>query len=122
MNVSQKFMRCVALVALMFGHQMARSQVDCTGAVTNLSLQLNAQGTVTLSLSGGPSMTYLCDIDGVGRNGVAPAVCRAMYASLLTAKTSGKKVLIRFYDYPTCAAVPAWGSAGALGWTQIALD
>ena len=114
--------RLLVAVALLSGFPLAQAQIDCTGSVTNLSLQLDTQGTVTLSLSGGPTFTYLCAVDGAGLNGVSPTVCRAMYASLLAAKTAGKRVLIRFYNYSTCASVPAWGNAGSVGWTQIALD
>jgi hypothetical protein len=99
--------------------------IDCTGTVENLSLQLNTVGVVTLSLSGGPTYTYLCQIDGVsgaGLNGVSPAVCKTMYSTLALAKATGKKVLIRFYNYDTCAAVPSWGNAGPVGWTQLLLD
>lgn len=98
----------------------AQAMVDCTGTVTNLSLQLNATGTVTLSLSGGPNWVYLCDVDGAGRNGVSPTVCRTMYASLLAAQQTGKPVLIRFYDHAACDAIPGWADAGALGWTRVA--
>lgn len=100
----------------------ARAAIDCTGTITNLSLQLSTAGTVTLSLSGGPTYTYLCDIADAGRNGVAPVVCKAMYASLLTAKATNKQVLIRFNDYDSCSSVPAWGNAGSLGWTKVLLD
>ncbi len=97
--------------------------VDCTGTVTNLSLQLNSAGTVTLSLAGGPTYTYLCNVDGAtNRNGVSPTVCKTMYSTLMAAKVSGKKVLIRFYDHDSCTDVPAWGNAGRLGWTQLLLD
>src|SRR5437868_2302492 len=87
----------------------AAAVVDCTGEVTSLSLQLTTAGTVTLSLAGAPYYTYLCDVDGSGLNGVSPTVCRTMYATLVTAKTTGKKVLIRFYDHSTCSAVPYFG-------------
>lgn len=114
----------LALAAsLAFGFSSAaQAVVDCAGDITSLSLQLGAEGTIVLSLSGGPSHTYLCDIDGAGRNGVSPAVCRAMYASLMAAKVSAKKVYIRFYDYNTCSAVPEWGDAGTLGWTILFLE
>ena len=100
------------------GHAM----VDCTGKVTNLSLQLGDTGTITLSISGGPTYTYLCDIAGGGRNGVAPEVCKAMYATLLAAKSMNRQVLIRFNDYSSCAAAPSWDAAGSVGWTQLMLD
>lgn len=104
----------------------SKAEIDCKGTVDNLSLQLNNIGTVTLSLSGGPNYTYLCEIDGAGGgaglNGVSPAVCRSMYATLVLAKSLGKKVTIRFYNHNTCTAVPSWGNAGPLGWTQLLVD
>lgn len=100
----------------------ARSAVDCKGSVSNLSVQLNAVGTITLSLSGGPTYTYLCNVGEGSLNGVSPSVCKTMYATLLTAKATNKQVNIRFYDYDSCSAVPSWGNAGALGWTQVLLD
>lgn len=114
---TRAWMVSVALTALV---PNAQAVVDCTGTVTNLSLRLDTVGTVTLSLSGGPSWVYLCDVDGAGRNGVSPTVCRTMYASLMAAYQTGKPVLIRFYDHAACAAIPSWADAGALGWTRVA--
>ena len=63
----------------------AGAEVDCTGTVDNLSLHLNDAGTVTLSLSGGSSFTYLCNIEGAtgvaGLNGVSGRVCTMMYST-----------------------------------------
>jgi hypothetical protein len=53
---------------------------------------------VTLSLSSGPTYTELCSVDAA-RNGLSPTVCRTMYSMLVTAKLTGKSVLIRFYDH-----------------------
>ena len=117
---TSKTCACLLSVALATAVPNAHAVVDCTGTVTNLSLQLNTAGTVTLSLSGGPSMVYLCDVDGAGRNGVSPTVCRSMYASLMAAYQTGKPVLIRFYDHAACDAIPGWADAGALGWTRVA--
>ena len=99
----------------------ARALVDCTGTVTNLSVQLDTQGVVTLALSGGPNYTYICAINSE-QNGVAPVVCRTMYATLMAAKLAGKRVLIRFHDHSACASVPSWAWAGQLSWTQVLLD
>lgn len=113
----------VALVSVACAAALpVHAAIDCTGTITNLSLQLSTAGTVTLSLSSGPTYTYLCDISDAGRNGVAPTVCKAMYATLLTAKATNKRVLIRFNDYSSCSAVPAWADAGSLGWTQVLID
>lgn len=100
----------------------ASAEVDCSGFVTDLSLQLTSVGTVTLSLSGGPTYVYLCDIAGSGRNSVEPTVCKAMYTTLLAAKATSKKVLVRFYDYDSCSAIPAWVNAGSLGYTRVLID
>jgi hypothetical protein len=101
----------------------ASASVDCTGTVTNLSLQLDTSGTVTLSLAGGPTYTYLCNVAaGSMRNGVAPDVCKTMYGTLMAAKLAGKRVLIRFDSYNSCTAVPAWDNAGALSWDQLLID
>ena len=114
--------RLVLSVVLIFSAYPVYAAVDCLGTVTLLSLSLNGSGTVTLSLSGGPSATYLCDIDGAGRNGVSPKVCQAMYGTLMAAKTTSKKVSIRFYNYDSCAAIPGWANSGELGWTVLLTD
>jgi hypothetical protein len=111
----------VALLTLMWGN--AYAQVDCRGTVESLSMQLDSLGTVTLSISGGPRYTYVCNIDPtVTRNGVSPTVCKTMYATLMAAKLAAKKVTMRFYDYTSCSSVPAWANAGALGWTVLLED
>lgn len=115
--------RCILVftASIFFFSGIASASIDCAGDVTNLSLQLDTVGTVTLSLSGGPSYTYLCNVDG-SRNGVSPIVCRTMYATLVAAKAAGKKVSIRFHNYNSCSAIPAWADAGALGWTVLLTD
>lgn len=122
MKLHKSLVQIGATVALLLCIFPTHAAIDCVGTITNLSLQLSTEGTVTLSLSDGPSYTYLCDTAGSGSSGVSPTVCRAMYATLLASKLSGKRVLIRFNDYSSCGAVPSWGNAGSLGWTQVVLD
>jgi len=98
------------------------ADIDCTGTVDSLSLQMNINGTVTLSLSGGPTYVYLCNIDGSVVNGVSHEVCKAMYSTLMAAKVANKKVKIRFSGHDTCQDIPAWSYPGNLGWTQVLLD
>ena len=117
-----RWRRGLAALMLLVMSLPANAVVDCTGTVDNLSLHLDNSGTVTVSLSGGPSYVYLCTIDGVTTNGVSPTVCRSMYSTLALAKSLGKKVLIRFYNHTSCAAIPAWAQVGQLGWTQLLLD
>ncbi len=98
------------------------ADVDCVGEVETLSLQLNHKGTVTLSLSGGPSYVYLCNMDGEVENGVSFETCKAMYSTLMAAKITKKKMLIRFYDHESCSEVSSWAFPGRLGWTQVLRD
>jgi hypothetical protein len=95
--------------------------VDCTGTITNLSLQMDGGGIVTLGLSSGPSYSYICSTVA-DYNGVPAGLCRTMYATLVAAKLAGKRVMFRFYSHATCAAVPNWAAPGQLGWNQLLLD
>lgn len=122
-QASRNVICLLASLTLMSSNALAL--IDCAGEVSSLSLQLNTSGTVTLSLTGGPTSIYLCDVDGDTpnpRNSVSPTVCRTMYATLVAARTTGKKVSIRFYDYNSCAAIPSWTNAGGLGWTVLLTD
>jgi hypothetical protein len=110
------------LISLFVASGNCFADIDCTGTVESLSVQLSTHGTITLSLSGGPSYVYICNLDGATANGVSFETCKAMYSTLLAAKLSGKKMKIRFYGYESCGSVPSWAYPGALGWTQVLLD
>ena len=43
------------------------------------------------------------------------------WIALMAAKLTGKQVLIRFYNYSTCATVPSWAASGPMGWTMVLL-
>jgi hypothetical protein len=116
-----KITRSLLVAVLLLAAMPAHAAIDCTGTVTNLSVQLNAEGMLTLGLSSSPSATYLCAINAEV-NGVAPVVCRTMYGTLMAAKLAGKRVTIRFYDHNSCASVPNWDLPGALGWNLLLLD
>src|SRR5688500_8298663 len=118
MKISRGLVAAVLLLVAMPGHAI----VDCTGTTTNLSMQLDATGTVTLGLSSGPSYTYLCGINSDLANNVPAVVCRTMYASLMAAKLAGKRVLLRFNNYSTCAGVSNWDHAGTLSWNRLFFD
>lgn len=115
-----KFSKNLMLVLSIAAYSNAFAQVDCTGTVDELSLQL-IDDSVVFSLSGGPSFTVLCSISEA-RNGVSAMGCRTMYSTLMAAKMTKKKVLIRFNDAASCAAVPSWSNAGSVGWTRLLLD
>ena len=99
----------------------ASADIDCTGKVTSLTVQLDTVGAVTIALEGGPNMVNICGV-GSSYNNVAPEVCKAMYSTLLAAKLSNKKILMRFYgNYASCGAIPAW-TAVPVGWNQVLID
>lgn len=102
---------------------VANADIDCVGNVIGLSLQMTTTGVVTVSLSGGPTAVYLCAVDGVAYNGVSPDVCKAMYSTLMAAKLSNKKMLIRFSgNYANCTSIPSWAAAPMHGWTSVLAD
>lgn len=110
----------VVIASIFFYAQTVKADVDCSGKVQHLSLALTTTGVVTVALEGGPTMVYLCAIDGPVYNGVSSEVCKAMYSTLMAAKLSGKKVLIRFYGQNSCA-LPGWTNY-PVGWTQVLAD
>ena len=103
--------------------QAANADIDCVGNVVGLSLQMTTTGVVTVSLAGGPTAVYLCAVDGGAYNGVSPEVCKAMYSTLMAAKLSNKKMLIRFSgNYASCSSIPSWAAAPMHGWTSVLTD
>tara|TARA_Y100000588_G_C13635989_1_gene661636 strand:- start:121 stop:504 length:384 start_codon:yes stop_codon:yes gene_type:complete len=99
----------------------AFSQVDCKGKITNLALHID-NGVLVVGLEGGPDATQLCSVSSQ-YNGVPPEACKALYSSLLSTKAAGKKSLIRFYEFDTCADSNLnWKASGTLGWSQHMLD
>jgi hypothetical protein len=109
------------LVGLLFVSAEAFAVVDCTGHVSTLSMNFDPQGVVTLSLTGGPSVTYICAM-GEAANGISKEMCKHIYATLLVHKLTNKRITIRFINHSTCAAVPAWNWAGEMGWTMLLQD
>ena len=120
--VDRRYLSVIVLLISVFVTGTAYSNADCEGFVTLLSLSLDSQEKITLSLDGGPSNVYLCSIGPTEINDVPAEACRAFYATLMAAKITDKKVLIRFYDHNSCASIPAWANVGRLGWTKVLRD
>src|SRR4051812_41271508 len=78
---------------------LAADNYYCTGQVG--ALALNPSGLVTVSIGTYASFVYLCQV-GATYQGIAPDVCKAIYATLLTAKATGKNVDIYFSDGGSC--------------------
>ena len=79
---------------------------ECVGPVTGT--QISPTGVVSASVTAGMSWVYLCSVSST-TNGVAPDTCKTIYATLLTAETQGRQVILWFNDDPnTCASHAAW--------------
>jgi hypothetical protein len=69
---------------------------------------LNPSGALTVtSIASGLNTFYVCQI-GSTINGVGPEVCKAIYAQMLAAKTSGQTVQWYFSDALSCTTHPTW--------------
>ena len=77
----------------------------CQGTVTNLAVY--SAGYVTLSLTGTPGMSSVtvCSTNA-NFNGWTPDGCKAVYSTLLSAKSRGLQVAIEFNDSLSCTTQP----------------
>lgn len=75
---------------------------------------LNPSGTLTVTLAtAGLNAVYVCSI-GATYNGVAPEVCKAIYAGLTAAQLTGSTVYWYYSDALNCTTHPSW--AALTGW------
>jgi hypothetical protein len=96
--------KAMAILTLLIAPALAEANYTCTGTVDDLALTLD--GVVVASI--GPlRWVYLCQIGG-SRNGVGSEACKAIYAHLLSAKTTGKQEMFWFSDSLTCTSHPTW--------------
>lgn len=97
-------------LALLVLPAIANANYSCAGTVNNLAL--NPDGVLTATI-GSLQNVYLCQI-GATRNGVSSDVCKAIFAHLLSARTTGTLVQLQFSDSLTCTTHPAWSNL--TGW------
>lgn len=95
--------------------------IACAGTVEAVSYHAsNTSGVVMVKLSSMNTPVAFCDPEapwsapGSGYS-VSPAACRALYATFLTAKTSGQSFAVVYFDgdhVPSaCSSWPSWPSA-----------
>lgn len=102
--------KLIAILLLLPAPILAQSIYSCSGTVTSLGLAPSGLLTVTV---GTLANVYLCEI-GNTYNGVGADVCSAIYAHLLSARTTGSLELFNFNDTLTCTTHPSW--APLTGW------
>lgn len=108
-----------ALVALLFmtSTHLAYAVDYCTGAVGNLGIKRNGQ--VSLSGPGGMPEVILCELDA-SANSIAADTCKAIYSTLLAAKSQGREVRLFFSPaISSCSGLTAWNWASGLNWVYI---
>lgn len=99
-----KYIFCVLLIVLV-ANIPAMAYYTCTGPVTGLSISNG--GVVTVSGFNGIVDGEICQI-GASANGISSDTCKAMYARLLIAETTGKSLTMYFNDSLTCSTQPSW--------------
>lgn len=102
--------KLLAILLLIPAPLLAQSTYSCSGTVTSVALA--PSGLLTVSI-GALTNVYLCEI-GNSYNGVSADVCSAIYAHLLSARTTGSQELFNFNDTLTCTTHPTW--AALTGW------
>lgn len=79
---------------------------SCGGLVTYLGI--SAEGEVTTAVQGTP-IHRICALVNQGTYQINPLTCKAVYASLLVARSTGKSATIFYGDNgSTCTTLPAW--------------
>ena len=77
----------------------------CQGVPTQVTV--SPSGTVAVGSAAGLSWVYLCSVNSTA-NGVDPAACKAILATLLTAQANSSTVTFWFSDSLTCTTHPDW--------------
>lgn len=116
----RKIIGMCAILATLFASQGAWANYFCSGTITDVSLTPSGSVFFNSDSNLGLQWQAVCTL-GTTQNGVSPDACKAIYATLLTAKTSGKTVEFGFSDALSCTGHPAWtllatGSYNSGGW------
>lgn len=97
----------LAMVSALFAPSAAYAGFTCAGPVSATSID-TVSGDVLTNV-GDLSWTRLCNVH-LAANGVSVEACKITYATLLTAQTTGKSVVV-YYNAATqtpCNQITAW--------------
>ncbi len=96
-----------ALIGLVVTSSSALANYTCTGLVRGVAMDLRSGDVITESI-GAINWPRLCSVH-TATNGIPADVCKHLYATLLTAQTTGKTVTFWVSDPgEVCPALPAW--------------
>lgn len=102
------FYRVIAAIVLAALSAQAQATYTCSGAVKGVSVEPTSGDVLARSIGTAMSWPRFCSLRQ-DRNGITPAGCKAVYASLLTAQASGRSVTV-WVNGPSasCEALSSW--------------
>lgn len=90
----------------------ANANYACAGTLSYLGM--DGTGNLTLALSGSTPIHAICNVNAQDGWGFTVGACKAVYASLLAARLTGKGVTVYYHENGlTCSTLPSWGAAPA---------
>ena len=95
----------LATILIATSSTWAQAAYSCTGLVQGIVI--GSTGVVAASGMGGFGNVYICNVT-VPFNGVQPAACQTIYATLFSAQKNAKTVTLWFKDALTCTTHPVW--------------
>ena len=104
----RKYIVVVMMATILAAMPAYATDYFCQGTVTFLAA--DTAGNIVVAGPGGLPSVYLCSTGTTSSNGITPDGCKAAYAILLAAKTSGQQVRIYITDSLTCSTQPAWST------------
>jgi hypothetical protein len=106
-DVMRQGLRTAVAVVLSLATQASWANYSCTGLVDYLGIDQG--GSVVVSLKDSTPTHKICSIGTQGAFLMLPTVCKAAYATLLTAKLSNRSMTV-FYNGNafTCGSLPSW--------------
>lgn len=112
-RVNRKSISALALSALI-AFPSSSFAYSCTGAVAHLGI--DAEGRVYVSLansavaSSSTAIHSICSVVAQGSFAMPVPVCKAAYASLVSARVTGKSIILYYNDSAfVCNSIPNWG-------------
>lgn len=96
---------------------VAETTYTCSSVPYGVTMEGN--GNVYIENLGGLKWAELCNVE-TAANGIAPAACKSLYATLLLAQSTGRVMTLWFNNGPIgCAANVPWTFAKGLYFWKI---
>jgi hypothetical protein len=106
--------KAIAVVATVLVSAGAAQAYTCEGPVTGVTV--GPSGKLAAAEIAGLQWPYLCELNGASEANTTTETCKAIYALLLTAQASGKKVRLWFNDSGDCTSTTHAAWQDLTGW------